>query len=101
MKLSAITLDVRVYRGSDIGSDHSLTSAKLRFPPNWLRLHKNNAGKESILHYKIRLLSNESIRWLCKRRIPQKLQEIPEISNIVSEWSNIKTIISQAAEDSL
>jgi len=47
------------------------------------------------------LLNNESSRWLCKRRILQKLQEIPEISNIVSEWGNIKTIISQAADDSL
>ena len=101
MKLSAILLDVIVYRGSDIVSDHSLTSAKLRFPPKWLGLPKKNARKESILHHKIRLLNNESIRWPCKRRIPQNLQEIPEISNIVSEWRNIKTIISQAAGDSL
>ena len=28
MKLSAILLDVRVSRGGDIGSDHSLTSTK-------------------------------------------------------------------------
>jgi hypothetical protein len=57
MKLSAILLDVRVYRGSDIGSDHSLISVKLRFPPKWLRLPKNIARKESILHYKIRKYS--------------------------------------------
>ena len=73
MKLSAKLLDLRVYRGSNVGSYHSLTSAKLRFPPKRLRLPKNNARKESILHYKIRLLNNESMRWLYKRRIPQKL----------------------------
>jgi len=47
------------------------------------------------------LLNNESTRWLCKRRIPQKLQNIPKISNIVSEWGNVKTIISEATDDSL
>jgi len=35
------------------------------------------------------------------QRIQQKLQEIPESSNIVSEWRNIKTIHSQAADERL
>jgi hypothetical protein len=65
-KLSELFLDVRVYRSSDIGSDHFLTLAKLRFPPNWLHLPKNTARKENILHYKISLLNDESIRWLYK-----------------------------------
>jgi hypothetical protein len=34
------------------------------------------------------------------QRIQQKLQEIPGSSNIVLEWRNIKTIISQAEGES-
>ena len=54
----------------------------------------NTAHKENILHYKIRLLNDKSIRWLYKQRIQQKPQEILDSSNIVLEWRNIKTIIS-------
>jgi hypothetical protein len=100
-KLSQLFLDVRVYIGSDIGSDHFLTLAKLRFPPKSLHLPKNTARKENKLHCKIRLLNDESIRWLYKQRTQQKLQEIPESSNIVSEWRNIKSIVSQAVDKSL
>jgi len=39
--------------------------------------------------------------WPYKQRIEQKLQEIPESSNIVVEWTNIKTIISQAVNKGL
>ena len=72
-KLPEVFLDVTVYRGRDIGSNHFLTSYKLRF-----LLHA-----KKILHYKIRLLNDESIQWLYKQRIQQKPQEIPESSNIV------------------
>jgi hypothetical protein len=57
---------MRVYGGSDIGSDHFLTLTKLRFSPKWLHLPKNTAGKENILPYKMRLLNDESERWLYK-----------------------------------
>jgi hypothetical protein len=100
-KLSELFLDVTVYRGSGIISDHFLTLAILGFLPKWLHLPNNSACKENILHYKIRLLNDEIIRWLCKHRIQQKLQEIPESSNIVFECRNIKTIISQAADKCL
>jgi hypothetical protein len=45
--------------------------------------------------------SDKSIRWLINQRIQQKLQEILESSNIMLEWRNIKTTISQAADKSL
>jgi hypothetical protein len=90
---------VRFYRVSDIGSDLYLTLAKLRLTPKWLHLPKNTARKETTLHYKIRLANGESIRWLYKQIIQQKLQEIPDSSNTVSEWRNIKTINSQAADE--
>jgi hypothetical protein len=35
-KLSELVIDVRVYRRSDIGSDHFLTLDKLRFSPKCL-----------------------------------------------------------------
>jgi hypothetical protein len=41
------------------------------------------------------------VLWLYKQRIQQKLKEIPECSSIVVQWRNIKTIISQAAVESL
>jgi len=44
-KLSELLLDVRVYAVSDIGSDHLLTLAKLRFPPKLLHLPQNTARK--------------------------------------------------------
>jgi len=61
-KLSELVLDVRVYNGSDIGSDHVLTLDKLRFSPKWLVLPRDTALKENILHYGIRLLIDGSIR---------------------------------------
>lgn len=54
-KLSELFLDVRVYRGGGTGSDHFLTFAKFRFPPELLHLPKNAACKENILHYTINL----------------------------------------------
>ena len=75
-KLSELCLEMRVCRGSDIGSGHLLTLAKLRFAPKWLHLPKNIARNENILHYKIILLSDESIRWLYKQRILQYRQKV-------------------------
>jgi hypothetical protein len=89
-KLSEIVLEVRVYRRSDMGSDHFLTSDKLRFSPKWLHLPRNTALKENILHYDIRLLIYGCIRWLYKQRMQQKLQEILVSSNIILAWKNIK-----------
>ena len=97
-KLSELFLVVRVQRGSDIGSDNFFTSAKLRFLQKWLHLPKNTVWKENTPTYKIILLYEESVRWL--HRFQQKLQETPESSNIVLEWTNIKTTISQAANES-
>jgi len=45
-KISELFLDVRVYRGSDICSDHFLILAKLVLTPKWLHLTKNTARKE-------------------------------------------------------
>ena len=98
MKLSAILLDVRVYRRSDIGSDHSLTSAKLRFPSKCLRLPKNTAGKNSILHYKSILLNNSMA---IQTNNSTETTRNARNQQYCFGMGNIKTIISQAADDSL
>jgi len=43
-----------------------LTLAKLRFPPKWLHLPKKSASRENILHYKIKLLNDETTQRLDK-----------------------------------
>jgi len=46
----------------------------------------NSAHKKNILHYKIRLLNDESLKWLYKQRIQQKLQEILDSNNIMGKY---------------
>jgi hypothetical protein len=53
------------------------------------------------LYYRIKLLYDESIRWLFTQRITQKIEKIPEHDDIETEWVNIKTIINTAANESL
>jgi hypothetical protein len=89
-RLSELYLDVWVDRGSGTGSDQFLTFDKLRFLAKWLHLPKNTTRKENILHYKVRLLNGESIRWPDEQIIQQKLKEITESSSIVLELRNIK-----------
>jgi hypothetical protein len=40
-KISKLFLDVRTYRGCEIGSDHYLIQAKLRIPPKWQKTPAN------------------------------------------------------------
>jgi hypothetical protein len=66
------------------------------------RIAYNSTAVVYILHYKIRLPSVESIQWLHgKKKIQQKIQEISESSNIVSECRILKTIILQVADEIL
>jgi hypothetical protein len=57
-------------------------------------------GKYTFL-CKIKLLNDECIQWLYIQRIQEKLHEIPESSNVVVEWRNVKNMISQVADESL
>jgi hypothetical protein len=70
-------------RWSDIGSDNFKTLTKLRFPTEWLYLPITTTRKANIFYYKIRLFNDESIRWLCKQSIQQKLQYLPDKSNFI------------------
>jgi hypothetical protein len=55
---------VRVYRGSDIGSDHFLTLYDTDFHQKGYIYPTKTARQENIPHYKIILLKDGSIRWL-------------------------------------
>lgn len=57
-------------------------------------------GKYTYLK-KIRLLNDECIQRVYIQRIQEKLHEIPESSNIVVEWRNVKNMISQAADENM
>jgi hypothetical protein len=48
-KIYKLFLDVRTYRGCEIGSDHYLTQAKLRIPPKWLKTQTNIQNKKIML----------------------------------------------------
>jgi hypothetical protein len=68
MKTSTVVQDIRVYRSIEIDSDHYLLCANVNFSPRWLnRINKKAPLKQEEL-FKMRLLTDESIRWLCAKR---------------------------------
>jgi len=100
-KLSELSPDLRDYLRSDIGSDHFLTLAKLRFPPKWLRLPKSAASKENILHYKIRLRNIESINGYANKEFNRNYKKFQKAAILFCNGGTTKPIISQAADESL
>jgi hypothetical protein len=53
------------------------------------------------LFYKIKLLNDNSIKWLYQRRINSQIGNIPINNDVEKEWQNLKTIIHNAAYESL
>jgi hypothetical protein len=66
-KLSQIFLDVRVYRGSDVGSNSILTLHDTDFHQNGYIYPKKTARKGNIPHYKIILIKDGCKRWPYKQ----------------------------------
>ena len=64
MKTSKVIQDIRVYRSNEIDSDHYLLCAKVTFPPRWLNKGKKKAIVKQEELFKVRLLQDESVRWL-------------------------------------
>jgi alpha-glucuronidase len=56
---------------------------------------------ERDLFYKIKLLNDSSIKWLYQRRINSQTGNIPKNNDVEKEWQNLKTIIHNAAYESL
>jgi endonuclease/exonuclease/phosphatase family metal-dependent hydrolase len=58
-KTANFILDVRVYQGPEIETDHYLVAAPLRIPPRWYKRNQQTRNSDKIL--KINLLRDPSI----------------------------------------
>jgi hypothetical protein len=63
--------------------------------------NSNKRTKRKNQCYKIKLLYDESIRWLFTQRVTQQIEKIPEHDDIETKWENIKTVINTAANERL
>jgi len=93
--------DTRVFRGSEIDSDHKVVESKFKF----LKHAKHSYKKKDKTTYtkppsfKVHLLEQESIRTLYRNRLKGKLT--PLIGEIDTDWLKIKEAITKAAEESI
>jgi len=101
MTLKSIIEDTRVFRGSEIDSDHKLVESKFKF----LTQAKHSYKKEDkTIHtkppaFKVRLLEQESIRTLYRNRLKGK--PTPLTGEIDIDWLKIKAVVTKAAEESI
>jgi hypothetical protein len=77
-KISKVIEDIRVYRSNEIGSDHYLLCAKVNFPPRWLNKGNKKTPLEQEEFFKVRLLNDESVRWLYRQRMKLHLNNTKE-----------------------
>jgi hypothetical protein len=97
---------MRVYRGAELNTDHFLLCMKLQFLRRWKKSKNCNKFNRRNDHpsqtkYKTRLLNNDSIKWLYRRRIEDHLKNTTEDTDVETEWSNIQNIINKAECKSL
>jgi endonuclease/exonuclease/phosphatase family metal-dependent hydrolase len=100
-KLCNNVTDVRVYRGSDIGSDHFLVVAKLNLFAKWKNLSKKQERQPREEVFKVHLLQEQSVLWFYQQRLQQYLSEVPTSNNVDEEWNIIKSSIVKAASEAL
>ena len=93
MKTSKVMQDIRIYRSNQIGSDHYLLCAKVNFPPRWLNKSNKKTPLKQDEFFKVRLLNDESIRWLYTQRVKLHLSSTKEVEiDIQKEWKNLQNI---------
>jgi len=100
-RLESITEDTRVFRESEIDSDHKVVESKFKFLTHAKYSHKK---KDKITYtkptaFKVHLLEQESIRTLYRNRLKGKLT--PLTGEIDTDWLKIKEAITKAAEESI
>ncbi len=100
------TLDVRVYRGPECGSDHYLTIAKMLI--NYRKISANHqpdnirAETLDINKYNLQSLRQESTSFLYKLRIATKLQNIGRGKNTAEGmYQQTKAAIHEAAQEAI
>jgi hypothetical protein len=102
MKNSKVIKDIRVYRSKEIYSDHYLLCAKVNFPPRWLNKNTKNVPLKQEKFFKVRLLNDESIRWLYTQRVKLHLNNTKENEiDIDREWKTLQNILKSEANESL
>jgi hypothetical protein len=93
MKTSMVIQDTREYRSNEIDSDHYLLCAKVNFPPRWLNRSNKKAPLKKEEFFKVRLLTDESIRWLYTQRVKLHLNNTKENEfDIEEEWKKLQNI---------
>jgi len=98
-RLRSKTEDTRVFRGSEIDSDHKLVESKFKFRTH-AKYSYNKMGKtihKKTPAFKVHLLEHESIRTLYRNRLKKKLT--PLTGEIDADWLKIKEAITKAAEE--
>ena len=93
--------DTRVFRGSEIDSDHKLVESKFKFLTHGKHSYKK---KDTTIYtkpsaFKVHLLEQESIRTLYRNRLKGKLT--PLTGEIDTERLKIKEAITKAAEENI
>jgi hypothetical protein len=68
---------------------------------NWYAISNVTKMNKRYLFYKIKLLNDNSIKWLYQRWINSQIGNIPINNDVEKEWQNIKTTIHNAAYESL
>jgi len=102
MKTSKVIQDFRVYRSNEIDSDHYLLCTKANFPLRWLNKGNKKVPLKQEDFFKVRLLNDESIRWLYTQRVKLHLKNTKENEkDIEKEWKNLQNILKSAANESL
>jgi hypothetical protein len=99
-RLKNLVQDIKVFRGSDIGSDHFLVTSRINLLSRW-KQKTNNSKLANEYVYKVYLLQKESIWRLYQQRPAKNLSEYPRVSTIDKEWENIKTAIKKAANEAI
>ena len=93
--------DVKVWRGAECGSDHLLVKAPIEIRYNKQRSYQedNNKG-EAIKQYNIDSLKDESVSFLYKLRLAQKLDENTD-GTAEEIYETLKNKIHEAALEAL
>ena len=72
---------------------------KVNFPPRWLNKSNKKVPLKQKELFKVRLLNDESIKWLYTHKAKLHLSNIEENeTNIEKEWKNLQNIKSAANE---